>query len=90
MTALRTVGDLGERPFGWLDAAVWQEWIAALSSGAHACLALAMAAVGLGTSFTKLRVLGVRPLAVGMAAALLVGFVGFVLIRASEALRAAL
>jgi uncharacterized membrane protein YadS len=49
-----------------------------------------MAAVGLGTSFTKLRVLGVRPLAVGMAAALLVGLVGFVLIRASEALRSAL
>lgn len=90
MTALRTVGDLGERPFGLLDAAVWDAWIATLASGAHACLALAMAAVGLGTSFTKLRVLGVRPLAVGMAAALLVGFVGFVLIRASEALRAAL
>jgi uncharacterized integral membrane protein (TIGR00698 family) len=90
MTALRTLGDLGERPFGLLDAAAWQDWIATLSSGAHACLALAMAAVGLGTSFTKLRVLGVRPLAVGMAAALLVGLVGFVLIRASEALRSAL
>jgi uncharacterized integral membrane protein (TIGR00698 family) len=90
MTALRTVGDLGERPLGLLDPAVWQGWIATLSSSAHACLALAMAAVGLGTSFTKLRVLGVRPLAVGMAAALLVGLVGFVLIRASEALRATL
>ncbi len=89
MTALRTLGDLGERPFGLLDAQVWQAWIAALSEGATACLALAMAAVGLGTSFKRLRVLGARPLAVGMAAALLVGFASFVLVGASGAIRAA-
>jgi uncharacterized membrane protein YadS len=47
-----------------------------------------MAAVGLGTSFTKLRVLGARPLAVGMAAALLVGFVGFLLVQAGGVIRA--
>ena len=41
-----------------------------------------MAAVGLGTSVTRLRVLGLRPFAVGVAAALLVGAVSFALISA--------
>ncbi|MCC6641100.1 MAG: hypothetical protein IT386_08060 [Deltaproteobacteria bacterium] len=45
-----------------------------------------MAAVGLGTSLTRLRLLGLRPLAVGMAAALLVGCVSFALLRGAMAL----
>ncbi len=85
MTALRSIGDAGDRPFGLLTQESWQALIALLSSAATSCLAVAMAAVGLGTSFTKLRVLGLRPLAVGMAAALLVGLVSFTLIRATQA-----
>ena len=45
------------------------------------CLAVAMAAVGLGTSFARLRGLGMRPLGVGFAAALLVGGVSYSMIR---------
>jgi uncharacterized membrane protein YadS len=39
-----------------------------------------MAAVGLGTSFARLRGLGLKPLVVGLVAALLVGLVSFVLV----------
>ena len=41
----------------------------------------AMAAVGLGTSFTRLRGLGLRPLGVGLFAAAVVGGVSYLLIR---------
>ncbi len=44
------------------------------------CLATAMAGVGLGTGLAKLRVLGWRPLCVGLAAAALVGGASFGLI----------
>lgn len=81
MTVLRSIGDVGDRPFGLLTDESWHGLIDLLSSVATGCLAVAMAAVGLGTSFTKLRVLGMRPLAVGMAAALLVGLASFTLIR---------
>ncbi len=41
-----------------------------------------MAAVGLGTSFTRLRGLGIRPLGVGLFAAAVVGGVSYMLVRA--------
>jgi len=41
-----------------------------------------MAAVGLGTSFTRLRGLGLRPLGVGLFAAAVVGGVSYILVRA--------
>ncbi len=41
-----------------------------------------MASVGLGTSLARLRSLGLRPLAAGLAVAVLVGAVSFALIRA--------
>ena len=46
-----------------------------------ACLAVAMAAIGLGTDLRKLRGLGLRPLAVGFAAALTTGAVATALIQ---------
>jgi uncharacterized integral membrane protein (TIGR00698 family) len=81
LTALRSLGDLGERPLGLLDRATWDAGIARAGELSTWCLAFAMAAVGLGTSFTKLRVLGARPLLVGLSAALLVGAVSFALVR---------
>ena len=44
------------------------------------CLAVAMASVGLGTHLARLRVLGLRPLAVGLLASLTVGGVSAVLL----------
>jgi uncharacterized membrane protein YadS len=84
LTLLRTLGDLGQRPFGVLSPGVWSAGVHAADVVATWLLTVAMAAVGLGTSITKLRVLGPRPFVVGIAAALLVGCVSFAAIRALE------
>ena len=86
MAAVRTVGDVGERPFGVLDPATWDGLIAVAQRVAEAALLLAMAAVGLGTSLRSLRRLGLRPLAVGLAAAVCVGALSVALIRLVDAL----
>jgi uncharacterized membrane protein YadS len=62
-----------------LDA--WRALDGAASLAANACLAVAMAAVGLGTSVSRLRVLGLRPAAVGLATALAVGAVSYGVLR---------
>lgn len=80
MSLLRTVGDLGEKPFGFLDPAQWKSIVGFVKQVATYCLAVAMAAVGLGTSIKGLRQIGLKPLAVGLFSALLVGLVSFVLV----------
>ena len=82
MSLLRTLGDLGSTPFGFLSPETWNEIISATGKLATWCLVVAMASVGLGTSFRRLRTLGLKPLAVGLVAATLVGFVSFLLVRA--------
>lgn len=81
LSMLRTLGDLGDRPFGVLDPETWHRGIDLTTQAATICLTVAMAAVGLGTSITRLRGLGLRPLVVGLAAAALVGGVSFAMIR---------
>lgn len=81
MSILRTVGDAGERPFGALDPATWDRFLELAQRIAEVALLLAMAAVGLSTSVRRLRILGLRPLAVGMAAAACVGVVSVALIH---------
>ena len=76
LALVRTLGDLGDAPFGGaLDAATWNETIALGSTASAWCLTLAMAAVGLGTDLGRLRDLGARPLVAGLVAALAVGLV---------------
>lgn len=82
MSGVRTLGDLGERPFGVLTPEAWNGLLAAAGDFAQLCLAVAMAAVGLGTSFRGLRDIGARPFLVGLLSAVLVGAVSFGLIRA--------
>ena len=65
MSLLRTVGDFGDRPFGLLRQETWDAAIAASTQIAALRLSLAMAAVGLGTSFARLRGLGIHPSASG-------------------------
>ena len=82
MALLRTVGDLGEAPFaGLLSAAQWTAGIGFLSTLSAWCLTVAMASVGLGTNLKRLRSLGLKPLGVGLAAALTVGVVSAGLIH---------
>lgn len=74
VAGLRTLGDLGSVPFaGLLTVDQWHALIDATAETAIACLAIAMAAVGLGTHLGRLSVLGFRPLVVGFAAAATVG-----------------
>ena len=80
MSVLRTVGDMGERPFGLLEPDQWKSIVSFVKQIATYCLAVAMAAVGLGTSIHGLRKIGVKPLLVGLFSALLVGLVSFVLV----------
>jgi uncharacterized integral membrane protein (TIGR00698 family) len=80
MSLLRTLGDMADRPFGIMSPETWLMLIGWTTKTATLCLAVAMSAVGLGTSFVKLRGLGVRPLLVGLFAAALVGCVSYVLV----------
>jgi uncharacterized membrane protein YadS len=75
MSLVRTGGDM------WLTTPAWPMFVDSLQSISQACLTVAMAAVGLGTRFSAIRQLGIKPLAVGFAAAALVGAVGIALIR---------
>lgn len=81
LALLRTVGDLGAERFGGeLAAERWNAMLASAGSASSGCLVLAMAAIGLGTNLRQLRGLGLRPLGVGLVAALGVGAVAAALI----------
>ncbi len=79
---VRTLGDLGDRPlFGLASPEFWQDSIGFVSNLSAWLLTIAMASVGLGTHLRRLRSLGLRPIAVGFSAALIVGVVSATLIR---------
>ena len=80
MSLLRTVGDLGDAAFGFIPAAAWQDGVGLTQQAAEIFLTIAMAAVGLSTSFAGLRQIGIKPLAMGFTAAALVGLTSLVLI----------
>ena len=82
MSALRTVGDIGARPFGVLEPAQWKAIVEVVKQAATYCLAIAMAAVGLGTSINGLLRIGLKPLGLGLVSALVVGVVSVLLIEA--------
>jgi uncharacterized integral membrane protein (TIGR00698 family) len=80
LAGVRSLGDVGERAFMVFDRESWKEWLASADLASGWLLTTAMAGVGLGTGLAKLRVLGWRPLCVGLVAAALVGGVSFGLI----------
>ena len=82
MSAIRTIGDQSDQPFGILDPAQWSETVLFIREIAERCLLIAMAAVGLTSMFAGIRSIGLRPFALGLFAALLVGGVSFALISA--------
>jgi uncharacterized integral membrane protein (TIGR00698 family) len=76
MALLRTAGDWATaRPGSVVAPEQWASAVAFVGTLSEWCLTTAMASVGLGTSLDRLRALGARPLAVGLAAALTVGIV---------------
>ena len=75
------MGDLGgDRPFGFMQRATWNECLTLAKGVAVFFLTIAMAAVGLGTNFSQLKDLGWNPLCLGLTAELLVGCVSATLI----------
>ena len=80
MSLIRTVGDMGDQPFGVLDPETWKAIVANTKKAAEICLAVAMASVGLGTSIRGLQAIGLKPLGVGLFSAVLVGAVSISLI----------
>lgn len=85
MALLRSLGDsmLGGsgKALGLWDRAAWSGLTSLIGDtvGARWLLGTAMAAVGLNTSFAVFRGVGLKPFAVGMAGALVVGTAGFVM-----------
>lgn len=84
MAAFRSIGDAmidaGDAAFGIWGPEAWDGLIDGVRTTAEYLLAAAMAAVGLGTSFAQLRGLGVKPFAVGIAAAAAVGIASVALV----------
>ena len=81
MSLIRTIGDAGDPAFGMIPQETWQAIVSHIKDIAEICLAVAMAAVGLGTSIKGLKEIGLKPLAIGLFSALLVGGVSITLIR---------
>lgn len=80
MSLLRTVGDLGDPAFGLVPVEHWQAFVSLTKQAAELCLGVAMAAVGLGTRFSGLVDIGLKPLGVGLFSALVVGGVSAALV----------
>jgi len=89
LAVVRSVGDAtldAGAAFGALDAASWESLTGAIQTWAENFLAMAMAGVGLGTSFQQLRGLGLKPFYAGLAASLAVGALSVAGILALSAL----
>jgi uncharacterized integral membrane protein (TIGR00698 family) len=82
MTLLRTLGDVVVVDSSIFSVEVWENVIATTGKAASWCLIIAMASVGLGTSFSRLKTLGLKPLVVGLVAATLLGLVSYAMIQA--------
>ena len=80
MSLVRTIGDMGEMAFGIFEPEQWKEIVGRIKEAAEICLAIAMAAVGLGTSIKGLRDIGLKPLGVGLFSAIVVGVVSAALV----------
>ncbi len=80
MSALRTIGDVGDKAFGVLEPDQWDATVQFLRDTAERCLLVAMAAVGLTSMFAGMKKIGMRPFVLGLFAALLIGAVSFSLI----------
>lgn len=84
MAVARSLGDATLQrglAYGLWNSAAWKSLTTLIGEiwGARYLLGTAMAAVGLGTSFSVFRGVGLKPFLVGFAGALLVGLMGFLM-----------
>lgn len=80
MSAMRTIGDTGDKAFGLLDPEDWNQLVALIRGAAELCLLVAIAAVGLTSMFGGIVKIGLRPFVLGLFAAVLIGGVSLSLI----------
>jgi uncharacterized integral membrane protein (TIGR00698 family) len=80
-TIIRSVGDMGAKPFGILEPDQWKAVYGFGADAAKFLLTIAMAAVGLNTNIAKLKNLGLKSFCVGFTAALFVGGVSIALVK---------
>ncbi len=77
MAVVRSIGDAtldsNGSAYGFLSEADWDSLVHSIRQGAEISLAIAMAGVGLGTTFRQLQGLGITPFWVGLGASLAVG-----------------
>ena len=73
MSAIRTIGDLGARPFGVFVLEDWENVIGLIKKTAELFLLIAMSAIGATAAFSNIRKIGFRPFLLGLFAASVVG-----------------
>jgi uncharacterized integral membrane protein (TIGR00698 family) len=85
MALVRSIGDLwltsGGHAYGVFDSASWKALYTWIQDAALFLLTVALAGVGLTTSFRVLSGLGVKPMLVGLTAALAVGGISIFVIK---------
>ena len=80
MSAIRTLGDSGERAFYLFHHDQWEQIVESIKYTAEKFLIIAMSAVGLTTLFSGMREIGIKPFMLGLFAALIVGITGLITI----------
>ena len=80
MAIFRTVGEMtimgaGKQVFGLMSETQWRDIVRETAKVGGVLLAVAMAGVGLGTSFRNLKTLGIRPFIIGLLASFTVGII---------------
>ena len=84
MAILRFIGDAGIQgggsAMGLWDATQWSGIATGIKQWSGYILATAMAGVGLGTSFRRMKGLGIKPFCVGLFAATMVGVTAVVMV----------
>jgi uncharacterized integral membrane protein (TIGR00698 family) len=81
MAIIRTIGDVtleNGAAYGFLSSADWSSLTKTVQQWSEIFLAMAMAAVGLGTSFRQLQKLGLKPFYVGFGAAAVTGLLSII------------
>ena len=73
MSAIRTIGDLGARPFGVFAPEDWESMIGLIKQTAELFLLIAMSAIGTTAAFSNIKQIGFRPFLLGLFAASVVG-----------------
>lgn len=73
MSGVRTIGEIGNRPFGILEPGQWDEIVSTVRQIAEYCLLIAMSAIGATSAFSSIKKIGLKPFMLGLFAATVVG-----------------